>query len=80
MDKNNDSVLYLLQDIKELLLGAGLVLFAIALILLGRVTAEFLYIAGAVLLACGGLFLWHGWSSHELAEKKGGAPGGASKE
>jgi len=69
MDKN-DSVLYLLQDIKELLLGVGLVLAAIALILLGQVSTEFLYIVGAVVLACGGLFIWHGWTAHELVEKK----------
>ncbi len=80
MDKNNDSVLYLLQDIKELLLGIALVLFAIALILLGQAATDFLYIVGAVVLACGGLFIWHGWSAHELVEKKDGAPGGASKE
>jgi len=80
VDKNSDSLLYLLQDIKELLLGIGLVLFAIALILLGRVWTEFLYIVGAVVLACGGLFIWHGWTAHELVEKKDGASGDDSKE
>ncbi len=80
MDKNNDSVLYLLQDVKELLLGAALVLFAIALILLGGVWTEFLYIVGAVVLIYGGFHIWNGWTSHELIEKKDGAPGGASKE
>jgi len=74
MDKNNDSALYLLQDVKELLMGVGLVLFAVALILLGRVSTEGLYIVGAVVLACGGLFLWRGWTAHELVEKKDDAP------
>jgi len=79
MDKN-DSVLYLLQDIKELLLGIALVLFAIALILLGGISTDFLYIVGAVVLAYGGLHIWRGWTAHELIEKKGGAPGDISKE
>jgi len=75
MDKKNDSVLYLLQDIKELLLGMALVLFAIALILLGLAlidsfNSEFLFIVGPIVLAYGGFHIWHGWTAHKLVEKK----------
>ena len=37
MDKKGDSALYLMQDIKELLLGIGLILASVALSCLGGV-------------------------------------------
>lgn len=75
MDKKEEGVLFLLQDIKELLLGTALILLGIALILLGwalrdDVDAEFLYwIAAPVVLAYGGFHVWNGWTRHELVEE-----------
>lgn len=80
MDKKDDSVLSLLQDIKEILLGIALILFAIALILLGLAlrndfNSEILYwIAGPVVLAYGGFHTWNGWTRHEVIQKNDESP------
>ena len=80
MDKKDDSVLSLLQDIKEILLGIALILFAIALILLGLAlrndfNSEILYwIAGPVVLANGGFHTWNGWTRREVIQKNDESP------
>ncbi len=80
MDQKEAGILALLQDIKGLLLGIALILFAIALILLGWVlrndfSAEFLYgLVAPVVLAYGGFHTWNGWTRHELIEKKDEPP------
>ena len=80
MDKKDDSVLSLLQDIKEILLGIALILFAIALILLGLAlrndfNSEILYwIAAPVVLAYGGFHTWNGWTRREVIQKNDESP------
>lgn len=76
MDKNNSGILQLLQDIKELLLGIGLILAAAALFLLSWIMWNtssanidtLTRLAGLVLLAFGCFHLWSGWTAHKVLE------------
>lgn len=77
MDHNNENILKLLQDIKEMLLGGILLLtggllviagFVANLTMLGDGFFFFSLIGGLLLLFLGGLHLWHGWSAHEVVE------------
>lgn len=80
MDKKSDGMLQLLQDIKELLLGIGLILVAIALFLLGWIMRDtssvnidtLTRLAGLVLLAFGCFRLWNGWTAHKVLEHSDG--------
>lgn len=72
MDTSTDSILTLLQDIKNLLFGIALLLlgvpFTILGLLLGGWWALLLFVSLPVLLA-GLLYIWHGWHAHEVVEK-----------
>ena len=77
MDKKNDGMLQLLQDIKELLLGLALILLAIGVFLLGWILRDMSSVnadelgglAGLVLLAFGAFHVWNGWTAHTVQEK-----------
>ena len=76
MDHNSEGTLKLLQDIKEMLLGGIFLLIGAPLTIAGFVAelamadAFFIFflIVGLLLLFCGGLHLWHGWTAHEVVE------------
>lgn len=82
MDHNNEDTLKLLQDIKEMLLGGILLLTGGLLVIAGFVAVLaigygffiFFLIGGLLLLFCGGLYLWHGWTAHEVVEHQEEAP------
>lgn len=73
MDTKDDSILFLLQDIKELV-------FAIAVSLLGGIllfastvdwdTDELFLILSFPVLGYGIFHIWNGWTHHELMEKR----------
>ncbi len=76
MDKNNDSVLFLLQDIKEILLGIALILLAVAVGVMERLLRDADFEVGGIclmvsilLFAYGGFHVWNGWTAHKLMEK-----------
>ena len=76
MDHTNESALKLLQDIKEMLLGGILLLTGGILVIAGFVADLgtrgafyiFFLVGGLLLLFCGGLHLWHGWTAHKVVE------------
>ena len=68
MDKNNDSVLFLLQDIKELVFGIALSLLGGILLFASSASGLFLILSLPV-LAYGIFHIWNGWTRHELIEK-----------
>lgn len=79
MDHTNEGALKLLQDIKEMLLGGILLLTGGLLVIAGCIVMEadffiFLFVGGLLLLFCGGLHLWHGWTAHEVVEHPEEAP------
>lgn len=83
MDHNNENILKLLQDIKEMLLG-GILLLTGGLLAIAGFAAELaigygffvlFLIGGLLLLFLGGLHLWHGWTAHEVVEHREEAPG-----
>lgn len=77
MDHTNEDTLKLLQDIKEMLLGGILLLTGGLLVIAGFIAALamedvffiFFLLGGLLLLFCGGLHLWHGWTAHHVVEK-----------
>lgn len=77
MGKKSDGMLQLLQDIKELLLGIGLILTAICVLLLGWVLQELsaldigslACLAGLALLVFGIFHVWNGWTAHKVLEQ-----------
>lgn len=76
MNHNSEGALKLLQDIKELLLGIALLLLGGILAGLGIALTDMtgydvfllLLVAGLIVLFCGGLHLWYGWTAHEVVE------------
>ena len=76
MDKKDDSVLSLLQDIKEILLGIALILTSVGVGVMGRLLEDAYFDVGAIclianilLFAYGGVHVWNGWNAHRLTEK-----------
>ncbi len=76
MDKKDDSVLFLLQDIKELLFGTALILLSVAIGIMGWLLrdADFnvegiCLIANILFFAYGGFHIWNGWTAHKLIEE-----------
>ena len=77
MDKKNDSVLFLLQDIKELVFGIALSLLGGILIVASTLdwgANELFLILSLPVLAWGVFHVWNGWTNHELVEKNGETP------
>jgi len=80
MDQKNDSVLFLLQDIKEILFGTALILLAVVVSAMGWLLRDagfnvegICLIADILLLAYGAFHIRNGWINHELVEKNGEA-------
>jgi hypothetical protein len=71
--KDNDAILALLQDIKEELYGIALMLLSGILCIVGAVLGDWglLLLAVGVFLLLGGFMVTrHGFSMHEVVEKK----------
>lgn len=83
MDRQGDSALWLMQDIKEMLLGMGLILASVALTCLGGVAvflsgyyggiwefaAVMIWFVSAIVLLCGAAYVWHGWTEHKVVNE-----------
>lgn len=69
--KENDNTLALLQDIKDMLMGLGIM---IASLLVAALLGSLLGVLAfwiAVILAVAGLgVVWQGWHNHKTAEKQ----------
>ena len=72
MDTKDDSVLFLLQDIKEILLGIALILLAVAVGIMGWLLRNAAFnaegiclVADILLFAYGGFHVWNGWTAHK---------------
>ena len=73
MDKKDDNVLFLLQDIKELIFGIALSLLGGILLLFASLDSsavELFVLLSLPVLAYGIYHIWNGWTNHELIEKK----------
>ena len=74
MDKKDDSVLFLLQDIKELVFGIALILLGGILLyasILDSGAVELFALLGLPVLAYGVFHIWNGWTNHKPVEKNG---------
>lgn len=73
MDTKHDSVLFLLQDIKELIFGlalcflGGILMFASTL---DWDADELFLVLSLPVLAWGVFHIWNGWTRHEVIEKR----------
>ena len=77
MNMNNDSVLFLLQDIKELVFGIALSLLGGILVFASTLdweADELCLILSFPVLAWAAFHIWNGWTRHKLIEKSEGAP------
>ena len=71
--KENDGILALLQDIKELLWGIALLMIGGFLCLIGVIIGNWglvLLVFGLFTAFCWGSFAYHGFSHHEVVEKQ----------
>jgi len=73
--KGNDAVLALLQDIKDLLYGIGLLIFAGFICLIGALTLNsgfglLILLVGIMILIYGILLLRRGYHHHEVLEQR----------
>ena len=74
MDTRDDSVLFLLRDIKELVFGIALSLLGGILLFASTLdwgADELFLILSFPGLAYGIFHLWNGWTNHKLVEKNG---------
>ena len=69
--KENDHISALLQDIKDMLMGLGIMVASLLVAaLLGSLLGVFAFWI-AVILAIAGLgVVWQGWRNHKTAEKQ----------
>ena len=72
--KGDDGILALLQDIKEMLFGIALLLSGIAPCLIGAAVnggvGVLLSIVGLVVVVAGLGYVHHGYTQHEVVEKR----------
>lgn len=72
--KGDDGILALLQDIKEMLFGIALLLSGIVLCLIGAAVnggvGVLLSIVGLVVVVAGLGYVHHGYTHHEVVEKR----------
>lgn len=73
MNDPHDDILTLLQDVKEMLYGVGLLLLGGLLsgmgLFVGSWCALLLFLSIPLMLS-GALHLWHGWQAHEVVVHK----------
>ncbi len=72
--KDNDGILALLQDIKEMLFGLALLLAGIVLCLVGAAVngglGILLVVVGFIVAVAGISYVHHGYTHHEVVEKQ----------
>ena len=66
----NDGILALLQDIKQMLFGCGILLPGIFLSILALFLSPLLPLAGIPVILSGCLRLWNGCTVHAILENK----------
>ena len=68
--KENDGVLALLQDIKDILYGIALLLTGGLMCVAGILLGVFAFWIAVILAVAGLGVVWQGWRNHKTAEKQ----------
>ena len=69
--KENDNILLLLQDIKDMLMGLGIMLASLLVMaLLGSLLGVLAFWIAVILAVAGLGVVWQGWRNHKTAEKQ----------
>ena len=69
--KENDNILLLLQDIKDMLMGLGIMIASLLVAaLLGSLLGVFAFWIAVILAVAGLGVVWQGWRNHKSAEKQ----------
>lgn len=75
LDRVNDGILAMLQDIKQMVFGCGLLLLGISLAMFAALFGFSLLWLGAIpFLFSGCLHIWNGWRAHEVVETGSSKP------
>ena len=69
--KENDNILLLLQDIKDMLMGLGIMIASLLVAaLLGSLLGVFAFWIAVILAVAGLGVVWQGWRNNKTAEKQ----------
>ena len=69
--KENDNILLLLQDIKDMLMGLGIMIASLLVTaLLGSLLGVFAFWIAVILAVAGLGVVWQGWRNHKTTEKQ----------
>ena len=69
--KENDNILLLLQDIKDMLMGLGIMIASLLVAaLLGSLLGVFAFWIAVILAVAGLGVVWQGWRNHKTAENR----------
>ena len=69
--KENDNILLLLQDIKDMLMDLGIMIASLLVAaLLGSLLGVFAFWIAVILAVAGLGVVWQGWRNHTTAEKQ----------
>ena len=69
--KENDNILLLLQDIKDMLMGLGIMIASLlAAALLGSLLGVLAFWIAVILAVAGLGVVWQGWRNHKTEEKQ----------
>ena len=69
--KENDHISLLLQDIKDMLMGLGIMVASLLVAaLLGSLLGVFAFWIAVILAVAGLGVVWQGWNNHKTAEKQ----------
>ena len=69
--KENDNILLLLQDIKDMLMGIGIMIASLLVTaLLGSLLGVFAFWIAVILAVAGLGVVWQGWRNHKTTEKQ----------
>ena len=69
--KENDNILLLLQDIKDMLMGLGIMIASLLVAaLLGSLLGVFAFWIAVILAVAGLGVVWQGWRNHNTEEKQ----------
>ena len=69
--KENDHISLLLQDIKDMLMGLGIMIASLLVTaLLGSLLGVFAFWIAVILAVAGLGVVWQGWRNHKTAEKQ----------
>ena len=69
--KENDDTSLLLQDIKDMLMGLGIMIASLLVTaLLGSLLGVFAFWIAVILAVAGLGVVWQGWRNHKTAEKQ----------